>query len=284
MYKYICQHDKMNGLDPIDIWLPRSHNKYTRFTGEKYHVIGRNLYEGTGLIIPKCGKNPYLNGVDINIPVEAVDEDCFDLSEMADDLIIEEIIASLCQFMTHYTDDICSSIMDYQRLYKHVRSKNIQGFNIDMIPTVELLKEIRIDRFPIPDCFTYFIETTTCTRSDNSNNKCYESQSHRLSLVNNFIYDLWTRFTKSTNGTLSAGYIPDYITQKGWNTKSPCIPKAFIPTKMSPLKRIILGQGHPKPVSPRFQHIMSGKRCGDNWSVIPKSPRPSRTQTSDYKQ
>lgn len=250
-------------MDLDNIWLPRSSTKHSALYDENYRIIGKNLYEGTGLILPKCGRNPYLSGVDMNVLTKTIDDDCFDISELTDELIIEEMIASLCQFMTHYTDDICSSLLDYRRLYEHVKLNPIHGITTDMIPDIRLLEEIRDDRFPLPEYFTYIYD---------AKQKHYESQPQRLALVNNFIHNLWTKFTKYNGGALSGGYIPDYISQMGWNIIS--TRNIDNGTKnISLRKQMILGSKYIKPASPRLQHIMSGKQC-INSSVIPKSPRP----------
>ena len=214
-------------LDALKAWLPKVHSNNSILDDQiginSLDIIKINMYEGTGLIIPKCGRNPFLSGLNIKLSLgedsnincespklDKCEDDYLNLDGLSDDMIIEEIIVSLCQFMTHHHDNIYPSIIDYKRLYNRAKVKRL--CNMYMLPDVKLLEEIRGYKFPLPQLLQQDIEVIEKRSLD------YESQTHNLAIVNNLIFNLWITFTKST-GTLSGGYIPDYITQMGWNTK-----------------------------------------------------------------
>ncbi|CAH6419244.1 Hypothetical protein HVR_LOCUS443 [uncultured virus] len=225
----------MDGLitNDILIWLPYNvKNSRIKSSTEKcdhkiipnnhVHIVGENLYEGTGLIIPNCGKVPTLsknNKISENkdiledklssrkIPTPIIIEDTVE-DKLDEIFLFEEITIIICHFLSDYENNIYPDILDYESLYNTLSNINITiDINLSMIPTRDFLIKLRDFRFPHP-------------LYDKNFNITMEEDKSNLDLLNRLLSILWNKISFFNNGTLKDGYIPDYISFMGWNNLS----------------------------------------------------------------
>lgn len=222
----------MNSLpiDDILVWLPNKVTKlplkispvehiYESLPTYDIHIIGLDKYKDTGLILPRCGSIPTstnpieisrvkelsnikLNVQRIPVPIKNFTEDNYD--DLTEIDLFEEIVAIICQFLSHYENDIYPRLLDYDIIYNTLCTRKLT-LNIELttIPKPDFLENLRNFKFPHP--LSYDVSNITI-----------EENAANLTLLNKMLFYLWNKISSFNNGTLKGGYIPDYISFMGW--------------------------------------------------------------------